>query len=166
MAFREQRRGERALHPDRGCGGRRLASGVRLKRAAVLLVALVLGCDGPGIVGLSTARLGRIGAPSASTGVEGTWRRVLYFLDDFGYARASETTYQFAADGTAVRIQVARNFTLGLADAVVSAGRWRLDNSRLTIDFVSPSTFQLAFDSRRVGDQLELGGQVFLRVVE
>lgn len=143
-----------------------MAPGVRLRRTALLLVALLLGCDGPGIVGLRTARLGRVGAPSASTGVIGTWRRVIYFLDDFNYSRSSETTYQFAADGTAVRLQVARNFTLGLSDAVVSAGRWRLENTRIIIDFVSPSNFQLAFDTRLVGDQLELGGQVFLRVPE
>ena len=48
-----------------------MAPGVRLRRSAVLLVALLLGCDGPGIVGLTTARLGRVGAPSASTGVIG-----------------------------------------------------------------------------------------------
>jgi hypothetical protein len=137
-----------------------------MTRSASLLLLCCLACDGPGVVGPTTTRLTRIGATNPASALVGTWRRAVFFLDDFNYSRSSETTYQFAADGAAVRVQVARNYTLGLADILVSAGRWRLEGSRLVIDFVSPSTFQLALDMRLVGDQLDLGGQVFLRVLE
>ncbi|MBK8248330.1 MAG: hypothetical protein IPK85_13125 [Gemmatimonadetes bacterium] len=132
----------------------------------LLLLPLCLACDGPGIAGPTTARIGRVGGSNTSAALLGAWRRAIFFLDDFNYSRSSETTYQFAADGTAVRVQVARNHTLGLADILVSAGRWRLEGARLVIDFVSPSPFQVALDMRLVGDQLELGGQLFLRVEE
>lgn len=137
-----------------------------MTRSLTCLLAFALACDGPGIVGPTTARIGRVGGSNTSTALLGSWRRAIFFLDDFNYSRSSETTYQFAADGTALRVQVARNHTLGLADILVSAGRWRLEGTRIVIDFVSPSTFQLALDMRLVGDQLELGGQVFLRVQE
>jgi hypothetical protein len=137
-----------------------------VRRAFAPLLVLALACDGAGIVGPTTPRLGRAGVGNPSTAVLGTWRRIVFWRDDFGFARSSETTYQFAADGAMVRVQVTRNLTFGLADVVVSAGRWRLEGVRLVLDFVSPSPFQLQLDVQRVGDQLDLAGQAFLRVVE
>lgn len=136
-------------------------------RAALLLpgLALLLGaCDGPGVVGPGRVSLGRGGAASPAASLVGTWRRIVYFLDDFNYARSAETSIQFAADGSVIRVQVARNHTLGLADVVVAAGRWRWQGSTITLDFVTPSPFTLTLDARITGDQLELAGQAFLRV--
>lgn len=129
---------------------------------ALALVAAA--CDGPGVAGPATGRVALVGATNPGTALLGTWRRTVFFLDDLNYARSSETTYQFAADGTALRLQVARNHTLGLADVLVSAGRWRLDGTRLVIDFSTPSAFQLALTMRLTGNELDLGGQTFLRV--
>ncbi len=136
-----------------------------MTRSLVLALVLVLAaCDGPGVVGPGAGRVARIGASDPATALVGNWRRIVFFLDDLNYARSSETTYQFAADGTALRLQVARNHTLGLADVLVAAGRWRVDGTRLVLDFATPSPFQVVLTMRLTGDALDLGGQTFLRV--
>lgn len=132
---------------------------------AALAVALVAGaCDGPGVVSPGRPVIGISGGASASTSIVGTWRRTLFFLDDFGIARSSETSWQFTADGTVTRILVSRNLTFGLVDVLVSAGRYQLQGARVAIDFVTPSPWQLTLDVRRVGNELELAGQRYLPV--
>ena len=134
---------------------------------AGLLCALtlaVVSCDGPGVAGPAGGRVARIGGATGSAAIVGAWRRAVFFLDDFNYARSSETTFQFNADGTLVRVQIARNHTLGLADVSVATGSWRTDGTQVVLDFVTPTRFQLSLEARVVGDQLDLAGQTYLRV--
>lgn len=135
-----------------------------MRRLVVALMVIAAGCDGPGVTSPTTARIGRTGGSSPSNAIVGSWRRIVFFFDEFNFASSSETTFQFSGDGTVVRAQIARNHTLGLVDVFVSTGRWRLQGTRLELDFVSPSTFQLVFEARIVGDQLEIAGQTYLRV--
>jgi hypothetical protein len=139
----------------------------RLILCVTLISAIVLSaCDGPGIVGPRTVRLARSGdAASTTLAVVGNWRRAVFFLDDFNFSNSSETTFQFSGDGSVVRTQVTRNLTLGLADSVVSTGRWTITGTQLVIDFVTPSSFQLVLQAGVVGDELTLSGETFLRVV-
>lgn len=131
------------------------------------LVSLTSACDGTGVTGAQSGRIARVGGtPSTANALVGNWRRTVFFLDEFGYARSSETTFRFAGDGSVVRVQVARNLTLGFVDALVSAGQWQVIGTRAVIDFVTPSAFRLDLEARIVGDQLELGGQTYLRVVQ
>ncbi len=133
---------------------------------AAVLLAATMACDGTGVTSPTTARIARTGSTSPATSLVGTWRRIVFFFDDFNFANSSETTFQFAGDGTLVRSQIARNHTLGLVDVFVSTGRWRQQGTRLEIDFVSPSTSQVVFEARVTGNQLELAGQTYLRVTE
>ena len=139
----------------------------RARRSAVAAVAcLLVACDGGvGVVSVRTGRLARSGVTSPSQALVGSWRRTFFFLDDFNFASASETTFQFDASGTVVRVLVVRNFTLGLADVAVATGRWRLEGTQVVMDFATPSPFQLRLEARVSGDQLELGGQTYLRVI-
>jgi hypothetical protein len=132
----------------------------------VLVLSLALaGCDGPGVVSPGVVRYGQVGGSgNLAQALVGTWRRTIFFIDDQGVARSSETSWQFGADGAVVRVQVARNLSLGLADVVVSAGRYRVENTRVLIDVVSPSATQLAFEVRVTGAQLTLAGEPYLRV--
>lgn len=136
-----------------------------MRGGAVVLLWLLAACDGPGVVGPNSVRLARAGSTPTATALVGTWRRAIFFLDDFGYSRSTETTFQFAADGSLVRVQIARNFTLGLVDVLVDAGRWRLNGSLVILDYATPTTFQVSLPFSVVGDQLDLAGQTFLRVV-
>lgn len=145
---------------------------MRLMQRGVPLVALACAslalsaCDGPGVASPGRVRVGQVGSSDLSLAIVGTWRRAIYFLDDFGIARVSETSWQFAADGTVVRVLVVRNITDGLADAQVSTGRYRVENARLLVDFVTPTASQLSFDVQRSGDQLKIAGQDYLLVVQ
>ncbi|HEX5634378.1 MAG TPA: hypothetical protein VFX50_14155, partial [Gemmatimonadales bacterium] len=86
-----------------------------VRRIALLALAAVplAGCGGDGVVSPNGRMVARGGGSSVSTALVGTWRRAIFFLDEFGFARATETTWQFGSDGSATRVQVARNFTIG-----------------------------------------------------
>lgn len=142
---------------------RRGAALVRGARVAAL-VLLVAGCDGPGVASPGRPIVGVSGAGSAGASVVGTWRRAIFFLDDFGIARSSETSWQFTADGAVTRVLVSRNLTFGLVDVQVGAGRYQLQGTRIVIDFVTPAPAQLTLEVRRVGNELELAGQRYLPV--
>jgi hypothetical protein len=131
---------------------------------AAALALLAAACDGPGVASPGRRTVGIAGAGSAATSIVGTWRRAVFFLDAFGIARSSETSWQFGADGAVARILVTRNLTFGLADVQVSAGRYRLQGARVIIDFVTPTVVQLTLDVRRVGNDLELAGERYLPV--
>jgi hypothetical protein len=141
---------------------RRLAALALVAPAALLLT----GCDGTGVAAPGTVRFAQSGAGGAgiAQALLGSWRRAIFFIDDFGIARSSETTWRFDADGAVVRVQVSRNLSLGLADVVVSAGRYRVENTRVLIDIVTPAPAQLAFELRITGTQLTLAGEPYLRV--
>lgn len=131
---------------------------------ATLFTVGTTACDGPGVVTPRGSVVGQVGGGSAASAIVGTWRRTIYFIDDSGYAHSSETSWQFAADGAAVRVQVTRNLTFGIADVLVSAGRYRLEGTRIVIDLVTPVPSQLTYEVRRTGTQLEIAGEPYLLV--
>jgi hypothetical protein len=138
----------------------------RLSLCAIAVSAMLLsGCDGDGIAGPARRQIARAPGTNATptANLVGTWRREVFFLDEFNFARSSETTFQFNGDSSVVRLQVARNFTLGLADAQVSTGRWTLGGDQLVIDFTTPSAFRLTLQAEIVGDRLTLSGETYLR---
>jgi hypothetical protein len=142
---------------------------VSARRGPVLLVSVVAvmllaACDGPGVASPGRVRFGQVGSDDLSAAIVGTWRRAVFFLDDVGIARSSETTWQFASDGTVVRVLLARNITDGIADAQVSAGRYRLENATLLVDFITPAPSQLSFTIGRSGNQLTIAGEPYLLV--
>lgn len=140
----------------------------RLALCAIAMSALLLaGCDGEGVSGPGNRQIARAPGTTATptASLVGTWRREVFFLDEFNFARSAETTFQFNADSSVVRLQVARNFTLGLADAQVSVGRWTLSGNQLVIDFTTPSSFRLTLQASIVGDELTLSGETYLRVL-
>jgi hypothetical protein len=122
---------------------------------------------------------GRLGAPvggtlgsggtgttgsTASSGLIGTWRRILYFLADDGSASSSETTWRFNADGSASRVSVTRNYTAGLADAQTVDARWEALTQTVRITYLPPSsgTFELSYRVTR--DTLYLASQAYARI--
>ena len=144
-------------------------AGRRARCAAGLAMAAGLGllaaCDA-GVVGPAGSRgaVGIEGGALASGTLEGTWRRRLYFLDDYGYAHGTETTWRFQAGGDAVRTIVTSNFTLGVADTTVATARWRPDGTRVVIEFLTPSPGVITLDVRLEGTQLYLAGQRYDRI--
>lgn len=137
----------------------------RAVAAAVAVATLAcVACDGPGIASPRRVTIATTGGGAGALSVVGNWRRIVYFIDDFGISRSTETTWQFASDGSAVRVQVARNYSFGLVDVLVSAGRYRVEGTRILIDLTSPSVTQLSYEVRRNGDQLEIAGQPYVLV--
>ncbi|HEX9563012.1 MAG TPA: hypothetical protein VF981_03545 [Gemmatimonadaceae bacterium] len=143
---------------------RRSLGGAQSLAARGALLVLMLACSGdpftpPG----SPGPLGTHGGGTASSGLAGTWRRQLVFIDEFGYVHSSETTWTFATSGDAFRTIVTTNFTLGAADTTFTLARWRLDGTRVIIDFVSPSPGTITLDVRIEGTTLFLAGQAYER---
>lgn len=139
--------------------GRALASCAVL----VTLTAGVAACGGYDLTG-STGRFADVGGNPSTTSLVGTWQRAFFFLDDFGFAQGTETTWQFNGDGTATRFQVTSNFTLGLADTLVSEARYSTSGSQLIIDFTAPNPGRVTFDFRFSGNQLLLAGESYRRL--
>ncbi len=135
---------------------------LRVAPAVFLSAMLLTACDGPGVASPGRVRIGQVGSDDLSQAIVGTWRRSVFFLDDFGIARSSETSWQFGSGGAVVRILLSRNLTYGLADAQVSTGRYRIENTRLLVDFLTPSPTQLSFEVRRSGNQLTIAGEPYL----
>jgi hypothetical protein len=128
------------------------------------LAALALACDGPGVVSPHRVTIAQEGGVPASQALVGTWRRIVYFIDGDGVARSSETTWQFTSGGGASRVQVARNYTDGISDVLVSAGQFRVEGTRIVVDLTTPSVTRLVYEVRRSGNQLELAGEPYLLV--
>jgi hypothetical protein len=132
--------------------------------SAVALTALA--CDvGPvEPVGRRSTGVLQGGGPSASTTIEGTWRRTLVFFDDFGFLHSSETTWTFEPGGAAQRTIVTTNVTLGAADTSLTLARWRIDGSNVVIEFTAPSPGTITLDVRVQNTTLFLAGQEYQRV--
>ena len=139
-----------------------------VRRFCILCLILLAGCDS-----------GRLGAPRGSTigtpgttgtsgttssGLVGTWRRILYFLADDGSASSSETTWRFSANGTASRLSVTRNFTAGLSDAQTVDARWEALTQTVRITYLPPSSGTFEFSYRITRDTLYLASQGYARV--
>lgn len=136
---------------------------LRFVSFAALAIVTAAGCDGPGVVGLSR-RIARVGAEDPGAQLVGTWRRTVFFTDDFGISHSNETTFRFDEGGAVTRVQIDRNLIEGFASTLTSVGTWSLEGSNVVIDFVTPSSFRLQLSWRIVGDTLELAGQSYLRV--
>ena len=133
--------------------------------ALAVVVSLAGGCDGPGVVAPGRLPLfGRTGGTDVSTALAGSWRRTILFIDVLDIARSIETTWEFGADGSATRVIVTTNLTSGLSDVQVAGGQWQLQGSNLVVDLVTPSPIQLQLSLQLSGDQLALGGEIFVRV--
>lgn len=124
---------------------------------------LLSGCDGDlafstGPRGLSIG--GRGGTQPAA--LLGRWQRTILFTDVSGQ-HSSETTWEFRADGIAIRTVVTKNLTQGFSDVVVSTGRWSASGRTLSIAFTSPPG-SLLLDFSVFGNVLTLNGQDFVRI--
>ena len=134
-------------------------------RAWMIGTALVLtvACDGTGVVRPDGPLVGIGRASPLQSAIVGSWQRILFFLDEFGFARSSETHWQFAADGTAVRAVIARNFTAGISDVSISTALWRVEGTSVRIDFMTPSPGTIQLEARIQSDTLYLAGQAYAR---
>jgi hypothetical protein len=101
---------------------------------------------------------------SATTTIEGTWRRTLVFFDDFGFLHSSETTWSFGTGGAATRTVVTTNVTLGASDTSLTTARWRVEGSNVVIDFTAPSPGTITLEVRIQDGTLFLAGQEYERV--
>lgn len=140
-----------------------------MKRAAAALLVLGLAaCDGLGPVGPEDRLIGAGGGADTGDNVNdalvGNWRRTFFFVDDFGFSHAVETTWQFAGDGTAVRTIITTNITLQVSDVTVTVARWRIQSGSLVLEFQSPDSGQVILEFVIVGDELTLAGEIYSRV--
>lgn len=142
-----------------------------LTRSRAILTVLALpaaavwaACSGgPVAIPGSPGPVATQGGGAAAAGLTGTWRRTLVFFDESGFLHSSETTWSFRSTGDAVRTIVATNHTLGAADTSVALARWRLDGTRVTIDFTAPSPGTIVLEVRIEGATLYLAGQAYQR---
>jgi hypothetical protein len=115
-------------------------------------------------ISLVTGGGGGGGGTAASASIVGTWQRTLVFFDDFGFMHSSETTWDFSTGGTAERMVVTTNITLGASDTVFTDARWRLEGTNLIIDFTAPASGTITLEARVQGTSLFLAGQEYLRI--
>lgn len=134
-----------------------------MRAGAMLFAVLLVSCDGPGVVRPGGPMVGVSGPATLADAIVGSWQRVLYFIDDLGFVRSSETLWQFASDGTAVRAVYSRNLTTAVADVLLSTARWQVEGAAIRIAFLTPSPGTVLFDARVQGDTLYLAGQPFAR---
>jgi hypothetical protein len=115
--------------------------------------------------------LGFTGPPGSGNGpasrdavLVGSWWRIVLFTDDHGTSHASETTWQFAASGSATRTVVATNLTFGFFDTVVAQASWRTEGGDVVITYDSPGSGTARFAYRVRDDTLLLESQAFVRL--
>lgn len=133
---------------------------------ALLLAATVAACEGGGRVTGPRGIVRIAGGPQSSSvqGLVGSWRRAVFFVDDFGIARSSETLWRFNSDGTLTRILITRNLADQVGDSQIATGRFRVDGTVLIIEYLTPTPGTTQLDLRIDGSTLFLGGQQFLRI--
>ena len=136
-----------------------------LRRCAILVLVAVAACDS-GRLGAPRGSTGGIGGTpgSVTSGLVGTWRRVLFFFAEDGSAGSNETTWRFNANGTANRTTITRNFTAGLFDSQTVDARWEALTQSVRITFLPPSSGTFEFSYRITGDTLFLASQGYGRV--
>ena len=107
------------------------------------------------------------GTTPATAGPLGRWVRTLVFEDGWGGYATSETTWEFARDSIATRVNVARNITFGTSEVFVSTARWHVDGTVMTVRYVTPDTgtvrFRWRVDRYADGDVLWLDDTPFVR---
>lgn len=138
--------------------------------AALVLGLAVAACDGSAVLTGPNGELVGVPGPSGTGGTNataslvGTWRRSILFFDFDGSAASSETTWRFDSGGTGSRSVIARNFTSGVADALISTLTWQATSTTVQVTFVTPQTGTVSYDWSVRGDTLVLAGQGYLRV--
>lgn len=136
--------------------------------SVVLVVAIIAACDTGPVhpVGFREIDrpIGGTGGPPTNSSIAGTWQRTIVFFDDFGFLHSSETTWTFAAAGTAERMLVTTNVTLGVSDTTFTEARWRIEGAQIIIDFTAPTPGTIALDFFIQDGTLFLAGQEYERV--
>lgn len=151
----------------------------RLTRAlplALVLVALA-GCAGVEVLGNDSTLVGTggsggggvIGGGGSGGGAHasamvGQWTRALLVAGPDGDIHESRTTWEFRADGSAIRYVTAWNWTEGIYDTVTSVAQWTTSGATITITYIAGSTGTLTLGWRIDGDVLTLGPDQFARV--
>ena len=143
---------------------------------AALCAGLLAGCAGvetittgdSGVTGTTGGGIlvggGASGGGSQSSAVAGTWTRALLVETPDGSIHESRTTWEFRADGSAIRTVTAWNWTQGFYDTLTSVAQWSTNGSTMTIVYIAGSTGTLALGYRIDGDVLTLGPDQFARV--
>jgi len=118
------------------------------------------GNGGGGVIG---------GGGSGGSGVHaeamlGQWTRALFVEGPDGDIHESRTTWEFRADGSAIRAVTAWNWTEGIYDTVNSVAQWTTSGANVTITYIAGTTGTLTLGWRVDGDVLTLGPDQFARV--
>ena len=153
----------------------------RLTRSLPLAVALcgfaLAGCAGVEVLGTDSTLVGTggkggggviggggSGGGSHASAMVGQWTRALLVQTPDGDIHESRTTWEFRADGSAIRYVTAWNWTQGIYDTVSSVAQWTTNGSTITITYIAGSTGTLTLAWRVDGDVLTLGPDQFARV--
>lgn len=150
----------------------------RSLQVAIALTAFALaGCAGVEVLGTDSTLVGAggnggggvivgggSGGGSHSTAMVGQWTRALLVEGPDGDIHESRTTWEFRADGSAIRYVTAWNWTEGIYDTVSSVAQWTTSGATITIVYIAGSTGTLTLGWRVDGDVLTLGPDQFARV--
>ena len=151
---------------------------LRTLRLAFALGALALaGCAGVEVLGTDSTLVGGggtggggviggggSGGGAHATAMVGQWTRALLVEGPDGDIHESRTTWEFRADGSAIRTVVAWNWTEGIYDTLNSVAQWTTSGSNITITYIAGATGTLTLGWRVDGDVLTLGPDQFARV--
>lgn len=77
---------------------------------------------------------------------------------------ASETVWEFRADGTAARTVTVNNLSEGFFDTVTANALWSVNGTTVTVTFTPPDSGTVQFSFRVEGSILTLDGRDFRRV--
>jgi len=130
----------------------------------------VLGTDSTLVGGGGTGGGGGVvggggsGGGAYATAMVGQWTRALLVEGPDGDIHESRTTWEFRADGSAIRTIIAWNWTEGIYDTLNSVARWTTSGSNVTITYIAGATGTLTLGWRVDGDVLTLGPDQFARV--
>ena len=138
-----------------------------------LLVALAacggeVAVTGPNGRGLSGGEISGGGTTTPTATLTGRWTRTLLYEDSWGGYVSSETTWEFAADGVATRVNIVRDYAYGTSDVTVASARWSISGTTMQVRYVSPDAGTVRFRWRierfSDGDVLWLDDTRFVRV--
>lgn len=153
----------------------------RLTRSSTLATALfalaLAGCAGVEVLGTDSTLVGSggtggggvivgggSGGGSHASAMLGQWTRALLVEGPDGDIHESRTTWEFRADGSAIRYVTAWNWTEGIYDTLSSVAQWTTSGATITITYIAGSTGTLTLAWRVDGDVLTLGPDQFARV--
>ncbi|HWE43537.1 MAG TPA: hypothetical protein VG432_13590 [Gemmatimonadaceae bacterium] len=149
----------------------------KLPVAAALSAFALAGCAGVEVLGNDSTLAGAggngggvvVGGGGGGGGAHasamlGQWTRALLVAGPDGDIHESRTTWEFRADGSAIRYVTAWNWTEGIYDTVSSVAQWATSGATVTITYIAGSTGTLSLAWRVDGDVLTLGPDQFARV--